>query len=119
MSSQNTRNEDTFSEVDESFDSNHSIHSGVLDSITIRNFRVFDVLHISKLRRINLFAGGNHSGKTSLLEAFFSWQDVGIRMRHWMRMFFAQLNIKSPSSKKLLSKHIGNRCLPIWIQIEK
>ena len=43
----------------------------MLKSLTIRNFRVFDELSIEKLSRVNLIAGRNNAGKTSLLEAMF------------------------------------------------
>ena len=41
----------------------------MLKNLRIRNYRVFKDLEISGLKRINLIAGGNNSGKTSLLEA--------------------------------------------------
>ncbi len=37
----------------------------------IRNYRIFKEFKISQLHRINLIAGSNNSGKTSLLEAIF------------------------------------------------
>ena len=43
----------------------------MLESVRIRNFRVFGDLEIDALARINLFAGLNNSGKTTLLEALF------------------------------------------------
>ena len=43
----------------------------MLESVRIRNFRVFGDLEINALARINLFAGLNNSGKTTLLEALF------------------------------------------------
>ena len=43
----------------------------MFDKLQIRNFRVFDNLQISELDRINLVAGCNNSGKTTLLEALF------------------------------------------------
>ena len=39
--------------------------------LRIRNFRAFDELEIKRLGRVNLIAGKNNSGKTSLLEAPF------------------------------------------------
>lgn len=41
----------------------------MLTQLKIQNFRLFKHLHIEDLRRINLFAGKNNSGKTALLEA--------------------------------------------------
>ena len=43
----------------------------MLETLHIRNYRIFKELKIDQLRRINLIAGGNNSGKTSLLEAIF------------------------------------------------
>ena len=43
----------------------------MLTELVIRNYRIFRELRIDQLRRINLIAGSNNSGKTSLLEAIF------------------------------------------------
>lgn len=43
----------------------------MLERLHIRNYRVFNDLTIDRLSRINLIAGKNNSGKTSLLEAIF------------------------------------------------
>ncbi len=43
----------------------------MLERLHIRNYRVFNDLKIDQLSRINLIAGKNNSGKTSLLEAIF------------------------------------------------
>lgn len=43
----------------------------MLKRLQIRNFRGFNALKIDHLRGINLIAGKNNSGKTSLLEAIF------------------------------------------------
>ena len=43
----------------------------MLKSLRIRNYRVFKDLNVDGLHRINLIAGKNNSGKTSLLEAIF------------------------------------------------
>ena len=52
-------------------DAQRTVQDGMLKSVTIRNFRVFDELSIDHLSRINLIAGRNNAGKTSLLEALF------------------------------------------------
>ena len=52
-------------------DYRRTVHDGMLKSVTIRNFRVFDELSIDSLSRVNLIAGRNNAGKTSLLEALF------------------------------------------------
>ena len=43
----------------------------MLEKLRIRNYRIFKELKIEQLGRINLIAGSNNSGKTSLLEAVF------------------------------------------------
>ena len=43
----------------------------MLERLRIRNFRGFDDLEIDNLSRINLVAGANNAGKTTLLEAIF------------------------------------------------
>jgi recombinational DNA repair ATPase RecF len=41
----------------------------MLDSLYIRNFRIFKELEIERLARVNLIVGRNNSGKSCLLEA--------------------------------------------------
>ena len=41
--------------------------------ISIKNFRGIGSLEVDGLRRINLIVGRNNSGKTTFLEASFSW----------------------------------------------
>ena len=53
----------------------------MLERLHIRNYRVFNDLTINQLSRINLIAGKNNSGKTSLLEAIFLLS--GAEMRKW------------------------------------
>ncbi len=52
-------------------DEQRAAQNGMLKSVRIRNFRVFERLSIESLSRINLIAGRNNAGKTSLLEALF------------------------------------------------
>ena len=49
----------------------------MLKHLQIRNFRVFNELKIDRLSHINLIAGRNNSGKTSLLEAIFLLSGAG------------------------------------------
>ena len=49
----------------------------MLERLQIRNYRVFNELKIDQLSRINLIAGKNNSGKTSLLEAIFLLAGAG------------------------------------------
>lgn len=41
----------------------------MIDSLLIRNFRIFKEIEIKKMSRVNLFVGKNNSGKSCLLEA--------------------------------------------------
>lgn len=41
----------------------------MIESFHIQNYRLFKELHLTGLRRVNLFAGKNNTGKTALLEA--------------------------------------------------
>lgn len=43
----------------------------MLDSLYIKNFRVFKQLEIEKLGQVNLIVGKNNSGKSCLLEALY------------------------------------------------
>ncbi|MBX2928547.1 MAG: AAA family ATPase [Saprospiraceae bacterium] len=45
----------------------------MLSELHIRNFRAFEDLTISGLKRVNLIAGKNNSGKTTVLEALRIW----------------------------------------------
>jgi hypothetical protein len=52
--------------------------------IEVQNFRGFDDLVLSNLKRINLIAGKNNSGKTALLEAIFihsGWYNPELALR--------------------------------------
>lgn len=49
----------------------------MLKRLEIRNFRVFKALEIDRLSRLNLIAGRNNAGKTSLLEAIFLLSGAG------------------------------------------
>lgn len=83
-------------------------------SLNICNFRRFNELRIDQLSNINLFAGRNNSGKTSLLEAVFllagagnarvamdpyvlrSWQPGDGAQANWpfWKQFFADLDTR-------------------------
>jgi AAA15 family ATPase/GTPase len=43
----------------------------MIEELRIENFRCFDKLTVSKLKRMNIIVGTNSSGKTSLLESLF------------------------------------------------
>ena len=46
-------------------DDRRTVQDGLLKSVKVRNFRVFDELSIDQLSRVNLIAGRNNAGKTS------------------------------------------------------
>jgi len=43
----------------------------MIESFYVKNFRLFDEVKISNMKRVNLIAGKNNSGKTALLEALY------------------------------------------------
>ncbi|MBU6343583.1 MAG: AAA family ATPase, partial [Bacteroidetes bacterium] len=49
----------------------------MITQLHIRNFRLFGSLDIDGLKRVNLFAGKNNTGKTYLLEAIRIWAANG------------------------------------------
>lgn len=59
----------------------------MIRSIHISNFRGHHEVHLTDLKRINVFVGRNGSGKTSLLEGIFiaagGSPEVAIRTRQW------------------------------------
>jgi hypothetical protein len=54
-----------------------------LDSLEIRQFRVFQRLKIERLRRVNLIVGKNNVGKTCLLEALWLYARQGAQSLIW------------------------------------
>ena len=55
----------------------HHEEDTMLKSIRIRNYRGFRDCKIDDLGRVNIFAGVNNSGKTTILEALFLWSAGG------------------------------------------
>jgi len=49
----------------------HDSNCTHFENITVNKYKLFDNFSISNLKRINIFAGFNNSGKTSLLEAIY------------------------------------------------
>src|SRR5204862_3026224 len=49
--------------------------SGVLEKLKIENFRRFKKLEFTQLKRVNLIAGKNNTGKTGVLEALLMLLD--------------------------------------------
>jgi AAA15 family ATPase/GTPase len=48
----------------------------MLERLTIENFRRFQKLEFTRLKRVNLIAGKNNTGKTAVLEALLMLLDV-------------------------------------------
>lgn len=60
----------------------------MINSIYIENYKPFQKLSIGSLARINLIGGKNNSGKTSLLEAIFTYCDrlnPDMLLKHFVR----------------------------------
>ncbi|MES2540847.1 MAG: AAA family ATPase [Pseudomonadota bacterium] len=72
-------------------------------SLRVRNFRVFNDLHIENFKRINVIGGFNGAGKSALLETLFllvdlknpiclvrpySWRKTGIMGQEGLKMLF-------------------------------
>lgn len=55
----------------------------LLDSLEIKNYRVFEHLRIEHLGRVNLVVGKNNVGKSSLLEALLLYANEGSLMTFW------------------------------------
>ena len=51
-----------------------SVNTNMINSLSIRRFRGIEKLDISDIQRINLIAGRNNVGKSTLLEAIFLFQ---------------------------------------------
>ncbi len=49
----------------------------MIDTLTIKNFRLFDELEIPRLGQVNLIVGKNNSGKSSVLEALTIYASQG------------------------------------------
>jgi predicted ATP-dependent endonuclease of OLD family len=84
----------------------------LLDSLEIKNFRIFDHLQIEKLGRVNLIVGKNGVGKTALLEAVWLYSNRGLLNnilalleRHKEFNFIAanDVSLKTASSKNLVN----------------
>lgn len=70
----------------------------ILDSLEIRNFRVFDHLMIERLGRVNLITGKNSVGKSCLLEAIRLYASSGSPyVMH--EMLFSRDELPSSSTK--------------------
>jgi len=59
----------------------------MIETLSIQNFRCFELIKLNDLQRINIIVGQNASGKTALLEALFlaagGSPEVGLRLKMW------------------------------------
>ena len=76
-------------------------------SLRIRNYRVFKDLEISGLHRINLIAGKNNSGKTSLLEAIFLLAQGSNPVSALSAGIFRSPHQSDPTDARRTALHIG------------
>ena len=60
------------------------------DSITIENYKVFQNFKLDNINRVNIFAGFNNTGKTSLLEAIYL-----LTKQNNMSSFFEMIRLKN------------------------
>jgi AAA15 family ATPase/GTPase len=72
----------------------------MLNSLYIKNFRLFQELQIERLGRINLFVGKNNSGKTCLLEALHLYADKSLPDNHFpLRYLFHGYHLPKSESE--------------------
>jgi len=95
-----------------------------LDSLYVKNFRIFKELKVQKLSRVNLFTGKNNSGKSCLLEAVQSYANkfeninelVIDRDEHWETVINLGNNIESPLRHIFYGYHLPSnekQCIEI------
>ncbi|KFB62223.1 AAA family ATPase, partial [Acinetobacter baumannii] len=48
----------------------------MIKEISLKNFKCFNELHLKQLKTLNIIAGKNNYGKTSILDAIFCFYDV-------------------------------------------
>jgi hypothetical protein len=102
----------------------------LLDSLEIKNFRVFDHLQIEKLGRVNLIVGKNSVGKTALLEVLWlysnkgSFNSIADILSYRKEYYDAETGLLDPasislaaSSRFLFKNRPGLESLPPPIQI--
>ena len=68
------------------------------DSFRVNNFKCFNVLELEGLKRVNLIAGKNNSGKTAILEALFlhaGANGLTLRINIFRGFEFVELDFKN------------------------
>ncbi|HGZ0278279.1 TPA: AAA family ATPase [Klebsiella pneumoniae] len=48
----------------------------MIKEISLKNFKCFNELYLKQLKTLNIIAGKNNYGKTSILDAIFCFYDV-------------------------------------------
>ena len=80
------------------------------DSISIQKYKIFKDFHIDNLNRINIFAGFNNTGKTTLLEAIYL-----LTKQNNIGAFFELIKLKNKLDK--LSSYYLNTYLREEIEV--
>jgi len=74
----------------------------MIQSLTVENFRCFEHVELSDLKRINVVVGQNASGKTALLESIFfaggGHSQLALRMRAWRLLPDVQITTANPET---------------------
>ncbi|WP_447474149.1 AAA family ATPase [Vibrio harveyi] len=92
----------------------------MISSIFLKNYKQFDELSLNDLKRVNVIAGSNNVGKTSVLEGIFTFfdrgaPDVTLRQFSWRGVQTVSL---SPSSVWQPIFHNYDLSLPISIEVQ-
>ena len=109
----------------------------MFQSLRLRNLRLFSDLEIGQLERINLLAGRNNSGKTTVLEAMFllgggrtrhlplrireirgTCQQGGTAPTTYWKPLFHQLNLRRPIEISGKHSSLGELALTIALEEE-
>lgn len=60
----------------------------MIESLAINNFKKFEHIELKNLARVNIFAGINNVGKTSVLEAVLRMHAAGICFHSFRIRFY-------------------------------
>lgn len=91
---------------------------GVIDNLTIQNFRLFESLEVKGIKRVNLIVGRNNAGKSALLEAlqlYFSGFSPFVMyqlLTERQEVYAQSLNDMSLESKSPLRHLFSNHSIP-------
>ncbi len=89
----------------------------MLESLHIKNYRLFKKFDLEKLGQVNLIAGKNNTGKTVLLEAVMlaSCKDMFDILRLFSSFLIARGEFESESTKFLFTQMVNDEKLPLKI----